>query len=464
MNNTCIEEITAIVGQSHVLLQQEEMEPFLAERRGLYKGSCIAIVQPGNTEETAAVVKSCNNHNVPFTPQSGNTGLCGGAVPSGGILINVSRMNATRDIDPLNATLTAEAGSILADLQKAAEEQDLYLTLSSPSEAECQIGGCVSTNMGGINVLRYGNTRDLILGLEVVLPQGDIWHGLRGLRKDNSGYNLKHLFIGAEGTLGIVTAVTLKLFPQPKIMQTALITSPSLTQLMDDFAMVRRGFAENLCGFEIISRTAMEVVCECGIDTSDPFPDSAPWYGLMELNSSDSNLNLYEPLQKLLQNCSGTCIIASDREEARRLWSLREQISEAQKVKGASIKHDVSLPLNRLADFIAKATALVTEMIPGVLVCCFGHAGDGNVHFNLTQPSSMDGEAFLALWSEVNRIVHDVVHSMDGSIAAEHGVGQLKREELRRYKTPLELELMRSVKKAIDPGNICNPGKIIEIP
>ena len=462
MHNTFLEEITEIVGRENILLQDEEMEPLLKERRGLYSGSCLAVILPGTTREVADVVKLCNRHNITFTPQSGNTGLCGGAVPSGGILINLKKMNTIRKIDPLNATLTAEAGCILASLQEAARQQDLLFTLSSPSENECQIGGNVSTNLGGINVLRYGNTRDLVLGLEVVLPSGDIWHGLRGLRKDNAGYDLKHLFIGAEGTLGIVTAVTLKLYPYPRVKQTALVATSALAQLMDAFATVRKQFADYLCGFEIISRTAMEVVCECGENTGDPFDSPYHWYGLLELNSTDPDLDLLGPLKKLLKESPFAFRIAESEEEARELWSLRQQISDAQKKKGASIKHDVSLPLNRLVDFISEATALVKQRIPGVLVCCFGHAGDGNVHFNLTQPANMDGAAFLNLWAEVNMIVHDVVHRMDGSIAAEHGVGQLKKGELKRYKDPVELEMMRTIKRAFDPDNLSNPGKVID--
>jgi FAD/FMN-containing dehydrogenase len=463
MSDVFLQEITKIVGPENVLLQKEEMAPLLKERRGLYTGSCLAVVLPGSTEEVAAVVKLCNRHSVSYTPQSGNTGLCGGAVPSGGILLNLGRMDIIRNIDPLNATLTAESGCILASLQEAAREEGLLFSLSSPSEKECRIGGNISTNLGGINVLRYGNTRDLVLGLEVVLPSGEIWHGLRGLRKDNAGYDLKHLFIGGEGTLGIVTAATLKLYPYPRVQQTAMVATASLAELMEAFASVRNHFAENLCGFEIISRVAMEVVCECGINTKEPFEQPYGWYGLVELNSTDPELDLLGPLEKLLECSSFAYRIAGTEEEANELWSLREQISDAQKKKGASIKHDVSLPLSRLVDFIGEATELVQQRIPGVLACCFGHAGDGNVHFNLTQPADMDGAVFLEMWGEVNKIVHDVVHRMDGSIAAEHGVGQLKREELLRYKDPIELEMMRTIKRAFDPLNLCNPGKVIDI-
>jgi FAD/FMN-containing dehydrogenase len=463
MSDNILRELAEIVGEDNVLVEGEQMESLLVERRGLYQGSCLAVILPASTKETAAVVELCSRESIAFTPQSGNTGLCGGAIPTDGILINLGRMNSIRNVDPLNATITAEAGCILADLQDAASKEGLLFTLSSPSEKECQIGGNVSTNLGGINVLRYGNTRDLVLGLEVILPSGKIWHGLQGLRKDNSSYSFKDLFIGAEGTLGIVTAVTLKLFPYPKIKQTALVATQNLNELMDAFAVVRNNFADNLCGFEIISRVAMEVVCEGGKDVEDPLDTPYPWYGLFELNSTDGTLDLRTSLKNVCENASFTYILAEDEEEASRLWNLREQISDAQKVKGASIKHDVSLPLNRLAEFITEATQLVEKRVPGVLPCCFGHAGDGNVHFNLTQPAEMDSKEFLSLWAEINKIVHDLVHSMGGSIAAEHGVGQLKRDELLRYKDDVELEMMRTLKKAFDPDNICNPGKLVNM-
>lgn len=461
MSKSIEDVLTTIVGVKGIAVGTEDKAPFLKERRGLYEGTCLAVVSPTSTEQVSEVVKYCFDNDIPITPQSGNTGLCGGAVPRGGILLNLARMNKVRNLDKIGGTMTVEAGCILADLQNVAAGENLLLSLSCPSQKECQIGGNISTNLGGTNVLRYGNTRDVVLGLEVVLPSGDVWHGLRGLRKDNAGYDLKHLYIGAEGTLGVITAATLKLFPAPGVQQTAMVATQTIEELMEVFVSVRGHFSENLSGFEIISRNAVDIVLEYEQDAKDPFPQKYSWYGLIELNSTDSQLDLKTPLQRVLDQCDVAVKIARDKNDSAALWEIRNLISAAQKVKGTSIKHDVSLPLNRLAEFIDKGTSLVEKEIPGVIVCSFGHAGDGNVHFNLTQPQDMDGKAFLALWGEVNRLVHDLVDSMDGSIAAEHGVGQLKVGEMEHYKSAVELDLMKQVKRTLDPKNICNPGKVV---
>lgn len=461
MSKSIEDVLTAIVGAKGIAVEREEMAPFLKERRGLYEGSCLAVVSPASTEQVSEVVRLCFDQDIPITPQSGNTGLCGGAVPSGGILLNLGRMNKVRNLDRVGCTMTVEAGCILAGLQDVASRENLLLSLSCPSQKECQIGGNISTNLGGTNVLRYGNTRDVVLGLEVVLPNGEIWNGLRGLRKDNAGYDLKHLYIGAEGTLGIITAATLKLYPAPQVQQTAIVATHTIQELMEVFVSVRSHFAENLSGFEIISRNAIDIVLEYEQDTEDPFSQKYSWYGLIELNSTDSQLDLKKPLQRLLKKSSFAIKVAQDTRESAALWKIRDLISAAQKVKGTSIKHDVSLPLNRLADFIDQGTLLVEKEIPGVIVCSFGHAGDGNVHFNLTQPQDMDGQKFLALWGEVNRLVHTLVDEMGGSIAAEHGVGQLKVGEMEHYKSAVEMDLMRQIKRTLDPKNICNPGKVI---
>ena len=461
MSKSIEDALTAIVGAKGIAVEPEAKAPFLKERRGLYEGSCLAVVSPVSTEQVSKVVKYCFENDIPITPQSGNTGLCGGAVPRGGVLLNLGRMNKVRNLDKIGGTMTVEAGCILADLQNAATAENLLLSLSCPSQKECQIGGNISTNLGGTNVLRYGNTRDVVLGLEVVLPSGDVWHGLRGLRKDNAGYDLKHLYIGAEGTLGVITAATLKLYTAPQVQQTAMVATQTIEELMEVFVSVRGHFSENLSGFEIISRNAVDVVLEYEADAEDPFAQKYTWYGLIELNSTDFQLDLETPLQRVLGQSDVAVKIARDKSESVALWEIRNLISAAQKVKGASIKHDVSLPLNRLAEFIDKGTRLVEKEIPGVIVCSFGHAGDGNVHFNLTQPQDMDGKAFLALWGEVNRLVHDLVDSMDGSIAAEHGVGQLKVGEMEHYKSTVELDLMKQIKRTLDPKNICNPGKVI---
>lgn len=463
MASTIVDNLLKIVGEEGVVSDSESMFPYLKERRGLYQGSCQSVVRPATTDEVARVVRYCSVNNIAITPQSGNTGLCGGAVPDGGIILNLGRMDKVRELDHLNGTMTVEAGCILEDLQKAAAKMDMLLSLSCPARDECQIGGNISTNLGGTNVLRYGTTRDVVLGLEVVLPNGEVWHGLRGLRKDNAGYDLKQLYIGAEGTLGIVTAATLRLYPRAKIQQTAMVASTSITELMNLFSSVRGQFIENLVGFEIISRNAIEVVLQYDEKAVDPFSEAYSWYGLIELNSSNEHLDLATPLSQLLlrEECIHT--VAQTNEESAALWNLREKISTAQKVKGASIKHDVSVPLSQLAGFIEEGTRLVEEYVPGAIVCSFGHAGDGNVHFNITQPQDMDPDDFLNMWSSVNRIVHDLVDSLCGSVAAEHGVGKLKVGEMARYRSDVELDLMRQLKKVLDPQNICNPGKVVEL-
>ncbi len=463
MNQGFIEELAAIVGREGLLLDEGEQAPFLEERRGLFRGHCLAVVRPASTAEVAAVVKCCNKYSQPITPQSGNTGLCGGAVPDGGILLNLGRMNKVRELDRIGGTMTVEAGCVLSDLQKTAKKEGLLFTLSSPSEKDCQIGGNLSTNMGGINVLRYGTTRDQVLGLEVVLPSGEIWNGLRALRKDNAGYDLKHLFIGAEGSLGIITAATLKLFPYPQVQVTGMIAVPDVYKMMEVFTLVRQRFNDHLSGFEIIPRFAVELVLEYDSTIKNPFPEPYGWYGLVELNATDPHIELKSSLLNLFDSLPYPSRIAKSREESEELWVVRRSINAAQKVKGASIKHDISVPLNSIADFMTQATRMVEEHIPGVRVCGFGHAGDGNVHFNLTQPPEADPQEFLNRWEEMNHMVHDLVQGFGGSIAAEHGIGQLRSAELRRCKDPVEYAMMQQIKGLLDPENLMNPGKVIDL-
>ncbi len=461
MSHGFIEELATIVGAEGLLLEEADQASFLEERRGLYHGHCLAVVRPASTSEVAAVVKCCNKYSQPITPQSGNTGLCGGAVPDGGILLNLGRMNTVRELDRIGGTMTVEAGCVLSALQKTAEQEGLLFTLSSPSEKDCQIGGNLSTNMGGINVLRYGTTRDQVLGLEVVLPSGEIWHGLRALRKDNAGYDLKHLFIGAEGSLGIITAATVKLFPSPKVQVTGMITAPDIYKMMEVFTLVRQWFNDHLSGFEIIPRFAVDLVLEYDSAIKDPFSEQYGWYGLVELNATDPHIDLKTSLVSLFDSLPYPSRIAASREESEELWVVRRSINAAQKVQGASIKHDISVPLSHIADFMTQATQMVEEHIPGVRVCGFGHAGDGNVHFNLTQPPEADPQEFLDRWDEMNQMVHDLVQGFGGSIAAEHGIGQLRRSELRRCKNPVEYAMMQQIKGCLDPKNLMNPGKVV---
>ena len=461
MNDDYLEMLRKIVGPEGIFVSEAEMNPYLQEQRGFYEGHCKAVIRPGSTKEVAEIVRYCQESGMSITPQSGNTGLCGGAVPSGGILVNMGRMNKIRNLDKINSTITAESGCVLVDLQKAARQEELLMTLSCPSEKECQLGGNLSTNLGGLNVVRYGNTRDLVLGLEVVLPSGEIWNGLRGLRKDNAGYDLKHLFIGAEGTLGIITAATLKLFPFPKTRVTAMVATAEIDDLMEVFVGTRERFADHLVGFEIIPRIAVEMVLEHDNKIHDPFSTQHEWYGLIELNATNQGLDLRTPMIEFLGELSHASNVAQNESESSALWAIRHGVPEAQKIRGASIKHDVSLPISRMSEFLTEATKQVKERLPDVVVCGFGHAGDGNVHFNLTQPKAMDKTEFTDLHEDFNRIVHDLAHRMNGSIAAEHGVGQLKYDELKRYANPVEYNMMRMVKRTFDPNNVLNPGKVL---
>ena len=376
-------------------------------------------------------------------------------------------MNRIRAIDPVNFTMTVDAGCILAQLQEAAAEIDRLFPLSLGAEGSCQIGGNLSTNAGGIAVLRYGNTRELTLGLEVVLPDGQVWDGLRGLRKDNTGYDLKQLFIGAEGTLGVITAATVKLFPKPREIETAFLGLTRVEDVMVLFARARAATADQLTAFELIPRAALDLALAHVPGTIDPLALHHSWYVLIELSSSQTESGIRGLLERLLESALeeglvADGVIAESGAQAKELWRIREAIVEAQLYSG-SIKHDVSVPVSRVAEFIIRATAAVSERLPDIRPMAFGHVGDGNIHFNLTQPEGMDKAAYLARWQEFNDIVHGVVRELSGSISAEHGVGRLKREEITHYKSPVEIELMRRIKCALDPHNIMNPGKVVSV-
>jgi D-lactate dehydrogenase (cytochrome) len=464
-----LDRIREVVGPKGFIDEPEALQPYLVEWRGLYRGAAKAAVRPASTEEVAAVVRLCAEARLPIVPQGGNTGLVGGGVPSedgDSIVLSLARMDRIRAVDPLNHTITAEAGCVLADLQKAAEEHDRLFPLSLGAEGSCRIGGNLSTNAGGVGVLRYGNARDLALGLEVVLPDGRVWDGLRALRKDNTGYDLKHLFIGAEGTLGVITAATLKLFPRPRQVETAFIALRRVEDVMAVFARARAASSDLLTAFELIPRFGLEISIRHVAGVADPLAAPYPWYALLEVSSSQTETSLREALEAFLADAieSGLVadgVIASSGAQAQELWRIREAVVMAQGHEGGSIKHDVAVPVSRVADFIIEASEAVARRLPGIRPVAFGHVGDGNIHFNLSQPVGMDTRAYLALWEEMNRIVHDAVAARGGSISAEHGIGRLKREELRHYKSPLELELMARVKQALDPGNLMNPGKIL---
>ncbi len=456
------------LGREYVLTAAEDIAPHIVESRGLYQGVTSAVARPKDVQEVSFVVAECAREGVPVVPHGGNTGLVGGGVPFGGIVLSLSRLNRIREVDPVNATLTAEAGCTLKSIQAAAEEAGRLFPLSLGSEGTCQIGGNIATNAGGTGVLRYGNTRDLVLGLEVVLPDGRIWNGLRGLRKDNTGYDLKHLFIGSEGTLGIVTAAVLKMYPAPKSALTAFIGCDGPRTALKIFDRLRAAAGDQLTAFEYIPSFGLDMVLRHGHDVVRPLAGEHAAYALIELTSPQEDADLAGLVETVLgeaieDGLVEDAAIAASGAQIAGMWKLRELMSEVQGKEGGSIKHDVSVPVSRVADFIVEASRLCEEAMPGIRVCAFGHFGDGNIHFNLSQPVGMDKAAYLAEWERFNRIVHDVVAGMSGSIAAEHGVGLIKRDELPLYKDPVALDLMRSVKRAIDPQNLLNPGKVIAL-
>ncbi|CCQ73994.1 FAD-binding oxidoreductase [Magnetospira sp. QH-2] len=466
MTDKLIAALSDILGPKGVVAPGPDMEGYLEESRDLYRGEALAVAKPATTDETAAVVRLCAQSGLPIFPQGGNTGLVGGAVAEGGVILSTERLNRIREIDPLNMTMTVEAGVILQNVQVAADEADCLFPLSLAAEGTCRIGGNIATNAGGTAVLRYGNTRELVLGLEVVTAEGEVWNGLRGLRKDNTGYDMKQLFIGSEGTLGIITAAVIKLFPKPSARATALAACPDLDSLMKLFNVARIRAGDSLTAFEMMARFSVEVVTRHMEGLRDPFDDAHDWYALVELTSSRPDDSLEELLETVLGEAFESewvtdAVIASSLTQAEELWRLRESISEAQKHEGGSIKHDVSVPVSKVAHFIMRGMELVSEAMPGVRPCPFGHIGDGNIHFNLTQPEGMDKAAFLDQWEPMNRIVHDLVIDLGGSISAEHGIGKLKRDELAHYAPDVEIRMMRAVKAALDPNNIMNPGKVV---
>ncbi len=460
-----LEAIRSAVGPKGWIAEGDAMEPYLVEQRGLFRGSCAMVVRPASTRQVSEVVALCAGAAIPIVPQGGNTGLVGGGVPEGGIVLGLDRMTRIRDLDHLNQTLCVDAGCVLADLQAAAEEAGFLFPLSMGSEGSCRIGGNLATNAGGVAVLRYGTARDLVLGLEVVLADGRVLDGLRGLRKDTTGYDLKHLFIGSEGTLGIITAAVVKLFVRPRVRETVFAAAPSLEALMELFSASRHAFGDNLTAFEMVPRIGLEFGLRHVPGVVDPFAARHPYYVLIEL--SGIGVSLRETLETFLAGVLddghiADAVIADSQARAIELWRIREAIPEAQRFEGGSIKHDLSLPVSRIPEFVDRATRLVTGELPGLRVVAFGHLGDGGIHFNLSQPEGADRQAFVARWEHFNRLVHDLAHEMGGSFSSEHGIGRLKMDHLRRYKSDVELDLMRTLKAALDPQGIMNPGKVIE--
>ncbi|MEX0923349.1 MAG: FAD-binding oxidoreductase [Rhodovibrionaceae bacterium] len=461
------EKLAVAVGAEHVVPASADLSPHLEDERGLYVGRAPFIVFPGTAEEVAETVRLCAEAGAAMVPQGGNTSLVGASIPMHGeVLIGLKRLNRVRALDPANFTITVEAGVILQDLQRAAEEADRLFPLSLGAEGSCMIGGNLSTNAGGVQVLRYGNTRDLVLGIEAVLPDGRIWNGLRGLRKDNTGYDLKQLFIGGEGTLGIITAAVLKLFPRPREVVTAFAAVTSVAAAVELLGRIRTASGDAVCSFELIPRRGLAFALEHVSGVRDPLAAPHDWYVLIELHGGQAEGGLSGSLEAALAEAYEAGLVAdaalaANAGQAGDFWRIREAIVEAQKKEGGSIKHDVSVPVSRIPEFIERGSALVAEMVPGIRPVPFGHLGDGNIHFNLSQPEGAEREAFLARWDEVNHAVHDLVAELGGSISAEHGIGQLKIAENARFKPPVELEMMRAVKKALDPQGLMNPGKLL---
>jgi FAD/FMN-containing dehydrogenase len=466
MTADLLDPLRLIVGAEHALTH-DAAAPYCTDWRGRYHGAALAVVFPADTQQVAKVMRLCAEHNVAIVPQGGNTSHCGASVPlpqGEQVVLNLTRMNRIRQLDAANYTMTVEAGCKQADVRAAAEQACRLFPLALDAVAgQCEIGGNLSTNAGGINVLRYGNARDLVLGLEVVLPDGRIWDGLRTLRKDNSGYDLKHLFIGAEGTLGIITAAVLKLFPRPRAVVHACIAVRDPATAVELLAHLRSICGDKISAFEIISRPALDLVLRHIPDTREPFAARHEWIVLAEL-ADVLDVPLDAPLNAAL------CVfgdgiaefsVTSGKDRSEAWWTLRMNVAEAQKREGVSIKHDISVPVSLVAQFIARADAALGHAYPGVRIVAFGHLGDGNIHYNASMPDPEHNAPFIAESEQVNRIVYDIVHGMGGSISAEHGLGQLKRLEIRRYKSALELELMQDIKRTLDPHGRMNPGKVI---
>ncbi len=459
------DRLRAVVGASRVLTGAADLAPYCTDWRGRYTGKASCVVLPGTTDEVAAVVRICAEAGTPVVPQGGNTGLCGGATPIGGeVVVNLRRMNRIRGIDADNNSITVEAGCTLHAVQEAAKAADRLFPLSLAAEGSATIGGNLATNAGGVQVLRYGNARELTLGLEVVLADGRIWNGLRALRKDNTGYDLKHLFIGAEGTLGLITAATLKLFPRPRAQATAWVAVPDPAAAVSLLGRLRDTAGDNVTAFEIVGGPALELVLRHIPNARDPLAGKPAWQVLIELSGARDDLSA--SLEQALQEATADGLVddaalAASEAQTAALWALRENVSEAQKIEGVSIKHDIAVPVSRIAEFIARADTALLKAFPQVRIVCFGHIGDGNLHYNQSRPDAQSNVEFIAQTDAVNRIVHDLVHELGGSISAEHGLGQLKREEVLRYKSETEMGLMRAVKQALDPRGLMNPGKLL---
>ncbi len=470
VSSDVIERLAAIVGPQGLLTDPKDVEPYVLDWRGIYRGETAAVVRPANSEEVAAVVRLCGETGTPVVPQGGNTGMCMASVPRAGrgeIVLSLARLNRVRDVDPLNNTITVEAGVVLETIQNAARNVDRLFPLSLGAQGSCMIGGNLSTNAGGVNVLRYGNTRDLVLGLEVVLPDGRIWDGLRGLRKDNTGYDLKHLFVGAEGTLGIITTAVLKLFPRPSSTALAWSAVKSAEAALELLALLRQHSGDRINAFELISRDCLDLVLRHIPGTRDPLVAAHAWYVLTELADSQPGDTLRTQLEDALAAAmdAGLVVdatIAESGAQAEALWHIRESIPEAARGEsGMLYRHDVSVAVSAIPEFIRTAGPALDARFPGARVICFGHLGDGNLHYNAFIPGRARADAAAREAHDVTDLIYDLVARYGGSFSAEHGVGLAKVQELERYKSDVELDLMHAIKKTLDPRGLMNPGKVL---
>jgi len=465
-----LERLAAIVGAQHVLSAPQDVAAYFTDWRKQYSGIALCVVRPAGTQEVARIVQLCAAEGISIVPQGGNTGLVGGSVPTGKpggtlreIVVSLARMNRIVAVDALNNTMTVQAGCVLAAIQQAASDAGRLFPLSLAAEGSCQIGGNLSTNAGGVGVLRYGNARDLVLGLEVVLPDGRVWNGLRALRKDNTGYDLKHLFLGAEGTLGVITTAVLKLFAQPSATATGWIAVDSPQRAVELLASLRAELGDRLTAFELISRLCVDAVLAFRPGTPDPLRGGQQWYVLAEFSDGGSAAALAERVEAALTDCTQRGVLADvalarSEAQARALWAIRETIPEAQ---FAGVKHDVSVPVSSIARTIDACSAALAAKFPGCIQYIFGHIGDGNLHYNVAMPDAAGMQALIRRSAEVNAVIYKVVDQVSGSISAEHGLGQLKRAEIREHKSALELELMQRIKQVIDPQGLMNPGKVL---
>jgi FAD/FMN-containing dehydrogenase len=468
MTQDLLTALRGALGEAHVLTEGD-LSAYELDWRKRWRGRALAVVRPADTAQVAAVLRLCHQHRVPVVPQGGNTGLVGGGVPDASgtqVVLSLQRLRRVREIDAANLTMTVEAGCILQAAQEAAAAQGLLLPLSLAAEGSCTVGGNLATNAGGTQVLRYGNARELCLGLEVVTPDGQVWNGLSGLRKDNTGYDLRHLYIGSEGTLGVITAAVIKLYPRPAARMTALATADSLTACVELLKLAQARCAAALTGFEVMNTFSLALVARHFPQIVQPLP-AAPWTVLIEISDAESEAHARDSFEGLLETALEQALItdaavATSQAQSASMWHLRESISLAQAEEGLNVKHDISVPVSRFATFVDQADARIEREVPGARLVTFGHLGDGNLHYNVQTPPEGDAAAFLRDFEpRLNEIVYDTVVAQGGSISAEHGIGALKRDELQERKSPVALALMRSIKQALDPQGVMNPGRLL---